>query len=151
MTLDRQVEVELKYRVGLTAAGERILNDDQLGSLRADGPARTSKSQDRYLDTRDGALARAGYAARLRSDGTKTIVSVKSLALGEGSLQRRTEIEGPADPSLAPAAWPHSPARSFILELCGDAPLIDLVTLHQVRHKRLFRDEIGRASCRERV
>jgi CHAD domain-containing protein len=67
-------------------------------------------------------------------------VSVKSLGLADGALQRRTEIEGPADRTLAPSDWPHSPARSFILELCGDVPLVELVTVRQVRRKRRFRD-----------
>ncbi len=137
--MDLPVEVELKYRLSSAAAGERWLNAGLLGSMSAAEPVRRSESEDRYVDTRDGALAGAGYAARLRHDGITTTISVKSLGLAEGSLQRRTEIEGPADGTLAPAAWMPSQARSFIMELCGDAPLIDLVTVRQVRRKRRFR------------
>lgn len=137
--MDLPVEVELKYRLTSAAAGERWLNAGLLGTMSAAGPARRSESEDRYIDTRDGALAGAGYAARLRRDGMTTMISVKSLGRAEGSLQRRTEIEGPADGALPPAAWSPSPARSFVMELCGDAPLFDLVTVRQVRRKRLFR------------
>ncbi len=135
------VEVELKYRLATLETGERLLNGEALGPFRSDGPAKTSESEDRYIDTRDGALARAGFAGRLRRERGTTIVTIKSVAIADGSLQRRTEIEGPADRTLPPLDWPHSPARSFILELCGDAPLVELVTVRQVRRKRRFRDE----------
>ena len=60
------IEVELKYRVVEPEAAERMLNATSLGELAATGPARTAEFEDRYVDTTDGALARAGYAARLR-------------------------------------------------------------------------------------
>ncbi len=42
------------------AIGERLLNADTLGGFRATGAPRTTQHEDRYLDTADGALARAG-------------------------------------------------------------------------------------------
>jgi len=140
-TPEPPVEVELKYRLATLATGERLLDGDVLGPFSAKGPAKTSESEDRYIDTRDGALARAGFAGRLRRERDVTIVTIKSVAIADGSLQRRTEIEGPADPTLPPIDWPPSPARSFILELCGDALLVERVTVRQVRRKRLFRDD----------
>src|SRR5437773_2291996 len=124
MNVERPVEVELKYRLRDLAAGERFLGGDQLGSMTALAAPRSSEFEDRYVDTRDGALNRAGYAARLRRQRSTTIVSVKSLGLATGSLQRRTELEGPADRSLPPADWASSAARSLILELAGDALLV---------------------------
>ena len=136
MTVVRPVEIELKYAVADRAVGERLLGSEALAGFRATGPARTTQNEDRYLDSAGGALARAGFSARLRSSSAGTIVTVKSTATTDGSLQRREELEGPADRTAEPLAWPPSPARSLILELCGDAPLIELATIRQLRRKR---------------
>jgi CHAD domain-containing protein/adenylate cyclase class IV len=130
------MEVELKYRLRDSASGERFLAADSLGPFRASSAARTAQHEDRYLDTSDGALARAGFAARLRQTNSGTIVSVKATTALDGALARREELEGPADRTAEPRDWPPSAARSLILELCGDAPLVELVTVRQLRRKR---------------
>jgi CHAD domain-containing protein/adenylate cyclase class IV len=135
-TQARPTEVELKYRLRDAAAGERFLAADSLGPFRALSAARTAQHEDRYLDTSDGALARAGFAARLRQTNAGTIVSVKATTALDGALARREELEGPADRTAEPRDWPPSAARSLILELCGDAPLVELVTVRQLRRKR---------------
>jgi CHAD domain-containing protein len=135
-------EVELKYRVTDPATGERLLLADQLGGLQATGTgARSTQLEDRYVDTSDGALAKAGFAVRLRQTGADTIVSVKSLTAveGDGGALERDELEGPAD-RVAPAAdWPASDARALVLEHAGDAPLVERVTVRQLRHHRLLK------------
>jgi CHAD domain-containing protein len=138
MTDAPPVEVELKYRVADTAAGERLLHAESLGSLRALGSARTTKTEDQYIDTADGAVAAAGYAARLRRDGDATLVTVKELAKPNGSVARRVEFEGPTDGSREPTAWPPSSARTFLLEITGSDPLVDVATIRQRRRKRKF-------------
>ncbi len=139
MTTARTTEIELKYRVTDSEAAERLVADHRLGDLIATGPARTSQHEDHYVDTADGALARAGFAVRLRQAGGATIVSIKSLARdGGGALHRRVELEGPADRATRPHDWPGSAARSMILELAGDAPLVQLVALRQLRRKRRY-------------
>src|SRR6266540_5584727 len=135
-TQARPKEVELKYRLRDAASGERFLAADSLGPFRASSAARTAQHEDRYLDTSDGALARAGFAARLRQTNAGTIVSVKATTALDGALARREELEGPADRTAEPRDWPPSAARSLILELCGDAPLVELVTVRQLRRKR---------------
>jgi CHAD domain-containing protein len=136
MNVERPVEIELKYRVPDLARGERLLGADTLGPFRATGAAPSLQFEDQYVDTRDGALARAGFAARLRHTRSTLIVSLKSLGLGSGALHRRSELEGPATRSLVAAEWPASPARSLILELAGDAPLEERLTIRQLRRKR---------------
>jgi CHAD domain-containing protein len=135
-------EVELKYRVTDPATGERLLLADQLGGLQATGTgARATQLEDRYVDTSDGALAKAGFAVRLRQTGADTIVSVKSLTAveGDGGAVEREELEGPAD-RVAPASeWPASDARALVLEHAGDAPLVERVTVRQLRHRRLLK------------
>lgn len=138
----RPVEVELKYRVVDPAGAERYLVAEQIGSFSAGPAARASQIEDRYVDTADGAMARAGFAVRLRRSGRDTIVSVKALARteGAGGSFRREELEGPADRTAGPLEWPASDARSLVLELAGDAPLVELVTIRQLRRKRVVRD-----------
>jgi inorganic triphosphatase YgiF len=135
-------EVELKYRVTDPATGERLLAADQLGGLQATGGrARAIQLEDRYVDTREGALAQAGFAVRLRQSGADTIVTVKSLAAteGDGGAVEREELEGPADRVASAADWPASDARALVLEHAGDAPLVERVTIRQLRHRRLLR------------
>jgi triphosphatase len=136
------MEVELKYRVNDPATGERLLAADQLGGLHATGGrARATQLEDRYVDTRDGALANAGFAVRLRQSGDETIVTVKSLASteGDGGAVSRDELEGPADRVAPPAEWEASDARALVLEHAGDAPLVERVTIRQLRHRRILR------------
>jgi CHAD domain-containing protein len=134
----RPIEIELKYRLRDEAAGDRYLAADELAGFAPITPVRSTQLEDRYLDTADGALARAGFACRLRQTAKGTTVSVKSLARrpdGTG-LHRREELEGPADRTAGPRDWPPSDARSLILEQAGDAPLVELVTIRQLRRKR---------------
>jgi CHAD domain-containing protein len=138
----RAVEVELKFRLRDRAAADRFVASDEIGRFKASSPVRTTQLEDRYLDTKDGSLARAGFAARLRGTGGGTVVSVKSTARrpSEHGPHRREELEGPADRTSGPHDWPPSDARSLILELCGDEPLVELVTIRQLRRRRELRD-----------
>lgn len=139
----RPVEIELKYRLLHEAAGDRYLVAEDLAGFTPISAVRSTQLEDRYLDTADGALARAGFAARLRQTAKGTTVSVKSLARrsGESGAHRREELEGPADRTAGPRDWPASDARSLILEQCGDAPLVELVTIRQLRRKRKLQSD----------
>ena len=139
----RPVEVELKFRLKDEAAGDRYLLAEELAGFHPISPVRSTQLEDRYLDTADGALARAGFAARLRQTAKGTTVSVKSMGRRSsgGATHRREELEGPADRTTGPVEWPHSDARSLILEQCGDAPLVELVTIRQLRRKRKLQSD----------
>ena len=102
----RPVEVELKYRVVDLAAAERYLVADEIGAFSGTAAARSSQFEDRYVDTADGALARAGFAVRLRQSGRGTIVSVKSL----GTHRRRRRLACAARSSKVRPTGP--PGRS---------------------------------------
>ena len=142
----RPIELELKYRVDDGESAARYLEAETLGSFVPASPVRSTQVDDRYVDTTDGDLARAGFAARLRRTRKGTTISLKSLANGSGggdaggATHRREEIEGPANEATGPHDWPASDARALVLELAGDAPLIEIVTVRQVRRKRELRD-----------
>ena len=137
---DQPLEVELKYRVRAAAAGDRYLVADDLAGFQPTSPVRSTQVEDRYIDTADGAMARAGFAARLRQTAKGTTVGVKSSVrrVGTGNVHRREELEGPADRTSHARDWPPSDARSLLLEQCGDAPLVEVVTIRQLRRKRIL-------------
>ena len=135
-------EVELRFRVDDLAAAEGLLRATHIGPFGGGVEGmRTVQLEDRYVDTADGAIARAGFAVRLRQKGSETLVSVKSTTHGEapGGAIRREELEGPADRVAAPHDWPPSDARSLVVEHAGDAPFVELVTIRQLRRQRVLK------------
>ncbi len=134
------MEVELKYRMTDAATGERLIAGDDLAGFAALGPATTAEIEDRYVDTTDGALAAAGYAGRLRTGGDGTVITLKGLRRidGGGAVHRREELEGPAVEGEPAASWPESAARDAVVRIAGEAPLDDIASIHQTRHKRLY-------------
>ena len=143
----RHHEVELKFLVTDPATGERLIAADSFGALAVTvGRLRTIQIEDIYVDTADGGLGRHGYAARLRRNGPDTIVSVKSLARTDaaGGAIRREEVEGPADRSGPAVGWPASEARTLVMSIVGDDPLVELVTIRQRRRKRILRSDTTR-------
>lgn len=136
MVTGRKVEVEMKYQLRSPDSADRYLVAPELGQFKPAGPVRIVQIEDRYVDSADWALSRAGFAGRLRRVARETVIGLKRQATPEGRLHRREELEGPADPDTLPAQWPASPARSVVLELCGDAPLVELLTICQVRRVR---------------
>jgi CHAD domain-containing protein len=138
MATDRKIEVEAKYRVARPGAADRYLVAPDLGPFGAQGAVRSIRIEDRYVDSPDWALTRAGFAARLRKSARGVEIGLKSRNVATGGVHRREEIEGPADSGLAPSAWPQSSARDVVLEYCGDQDLVEIVTLRQLRRVRLM-------------
>lgn len=130
-------EVEAKFRAADAATLEALAAAERLGRARL-GPATTFDEVDRYLDTADGRLARAGWACRLRDRGSGLVASLKGPAAESGrpGVHRRPELEGPASASTDPATWPPSDARDALLRLSGDAPLAERLRLVQRRTER---------------
>jgi len=138
VTAPGPVEVELKYQVADLAIGERLLAAEQLGGFSPIGEVRVAEQSDTYLDTPDGILEARRIGVRLRAEDGETTLTVKSAGSVDGAYRRREELEGPADPDTEPAAWPASAARDRLLELIGDQPLHEIVTIRQYRRKRDF-------------
>jgi CHAD domain-containing protein len=137
------MELELKYRVIDPSTGERLLRARSIAGFRASGPVRPVATDDRYLDTADGAFSHARIAVRLRTTGDGRLLTIKGETTAEGALHRREEREGPAGDGLDPRTWPESEARSLLLALAGDAPLHEIVGLRQARRYRTLRDRTG--------
>ena len=88
---------------------------------RSDGPGRVRRpsAPDREDDDDRGQVVGPRGSARATSIGARS------------SRARPTGRPHPRD-------WPPSDARSLILEQCGDAPLVELVTIRQLRRKRIL-------------
>lgn len=135
-------EIELKFDVLRTAPAKRLIEAEQLGGLTAVGPSRIVAMEDTYVDTATARLKAAHWVARFRRiDGTTSVTLKGTARRGTGATHRRAEIEGPADPRLAPSAWPPSAARDRLVEIIGTESLGPLVVLQQRRRQRDFANE----------
>ena len=138
----RSEELELKYLIGDADSAAAAI--DSLFPLPPDEVWRRFRITDRYFDTADKALARAGYGARLRRIGGHTLLTLKSDIEVEGGRHRRLELEAPAGSSLRrPSRWPPSEARDQLLDLVGDRRLIESFRVRQTRRERAI--SFGRA------
>ena len=136
MATERKIEGQMKYRLSSPDGADRYLVAPELSHFKPAGQVRVVQIEDRYVDSADWALTRAGFSARLRRTSRETTIVLKRQATPDGPLPRREELEGPADQQQPPQDWPASPARSVVLELCGDAPLVELLTIRQMRRVR---------------
>jgi inorganic triphosphatase YgiF len=130
-------EVEARFRATSSGPLAVLAVVDRLGPASL-GTAVASSEVDVYLDTPDGALARARWACRLRTRDGRTTLSLKGPpdpAAG-GWLHRRPEAEGPATDARDPASWPASPAREMLERLTDGASLVERFVLQQQRVER---------------
>ena len=141
MTATGPVEVELKYQVADLAIGERLLAAERLAGFLPVDEIRVTEQDDTYLDTEDRILDAQRIGVRLRAEAGTTTLTVKSPGAVAGAYRRREELEWPAQAGQPPAAWPASAARDRLLELIGDRPLVEIVTIRQYRRKRDFATE----------
>lgn len=134
--MDAPLEVELKFLARTDVPLRHLARIASLGPARLGPPAAFGET-DRYLDTPGGRLATAGWACRLRTRGTSTIVSLKGPPRHQPGdvMHRRPELEGPAG-DLPAGGWPPSPARDLLVELAGGDPLVERLTLAQQRTQR---------------
>ncbi len=141
------MEVELKYSFGSEQAFQQLLEATALGGFRLE-PVEALEVHDRYLDTEDTALLKAGYACRLRREhdcslrheGGRCLATIKGLGGAKGAYHRRIEHEVELPELLLPQDWPSCPARDLALSLSGERPLLPLFDLRQERHRRCLYD-----------
>jgi CHAD domain-containing protein len=138
------VEVELKYDVTDRSSLDPVLDAAELAGF-AGGDWRELLVEDRYVDTPGRAVERAGYAARLRFRGDRTILGLKSLTPAAGALHRREEMEAPVSEGLEPRSWPPSDARDLLLGVVGDEPIRERFLVRQRRRVRLVSAPDGTA------
>ena len=126
-------EIELKFRLDESTAQE-LLRHTALGEFLI-GAFTSQDVTDRYFDTSDRALARAGYALRFRRKGDKTELQLKSLTPASGPWHARRELRIPTDTPTDAERWPDIPATAYLRKLIKNQPLQPLFTIHQIRHE----------------
>lgn len=127
-------ELELKYSIADPAAVERAI--DELFPRAKGERWRRFALTDRYFDTADEGLRRAGVGARLRRAHRRTLLTLKSDIEIAGARHRRIELEAPASQWLVAARWPASEARDRLLSITGGTRLIDSFLVRGVRRER---------------
>jgi len=137
MATERKIEIEAKYRVMSRARpiATSLRRSSALHRRRHAPlvPDRRPLRRCRGLEPRPGRLRRS-----TAKDFPRRGDRLKARNGGSGSIHRREEIEGPADATAAPADWPASSARDVVIELCGEQPLLEIVTVRQLRRVRSF-------------
>ena len=92
---------------------------------------------DRYIDTAGHALDVVLARARLRESRGRIELTFKRAGVEDRGVTERLELEGAATSELDPARWPDSAARTELLGVVGEAPLVETARLRQ---HRLVRD-----------
>ena len=130
-------EAEWQFDVPDRAAIERWLGeaeDAKPGGLSL-GRAQTLRLTDRYYDTEDWRLRRAGYALRVRTRGKRSEATLKSLAeAGEEGIKRRREISEALSSGIEHLRDSEGPVGSRLRALAGGRKLVELF---EVRTRRL--------------
>lgn len=132
------MEIEAKLSISDRSTFDRLCQLAALAGYHLE-MGRVTQVHDRYLDTADRAILRAGYACRVRRKGPVHVATLKGLggADADSGIHQRAEYEVPVDDD-APMTWPASPARDLALRLSGGRLLRELFSLRQERHVRLL-------------
>ncbi len=128
-----KIETEMKFVVSneTTFQALKIIETLDDFNFQAKG---TKTVKDRYMDTADQLLLKAGYACRIRYGKQKQVLTLKSLTPPDGDVHRRTELETNITTDDM-ATWGESTANTLLLSIIGRAKLQTLFLLHQIRHK----------------
>ncbi|MBW3622028.1 MAG: CHAD domain-containing protein [Armatimonadetes bacterium] len=134
------MEIEAKYISADPEQIARLLNTTILGDALL-LPAPSQRVEDRYYDTPERDLWRAGYAFRTRKLNDVDLVTLKGRGYTEGPVHLREEYEFECPPDLSPCDWPHEQARELILRIAAEKPLIELLVIRQDRTLRFVQKE----------
>lgn len=133
-----KIETEAKFLIPDSATFSALQQLNQLGDFEL-RPLDSKTVVDRYLDTADQSLFRAGLACRLRRVKDRQIITLKALTPAAGTIHRRQEIEmemtADAFQADQPHSWHQSELKQRVVEIAGPAPLHTLFTLYQTRHQ----------------
>ena len=132
------MEVEAKFSIPDLVTFDRLRQLEEWVGYRLES-AGVKRVHDRYLDTDDRAIMRAGYACRVRLKGQDCIATLKGLGGVDAAsgIHHRAEYEVSVDQD-DPTAWPESRARDLALQLSGGRRLHELFALNQERHLYLL-------------
>lgn len=137
--MDAHREVELK--LAASPHDLRRLQRHPLVQTLSQGRAVTRALESVYFDTRDAALARAGFGLRVRRSGPNRVQTLKREGPAAGGLFERSEYEAPvAGPEPDLALVPDPAVRARLAEIVGSQPLEPVFRTGFRRTRRVLRD-----------
>lgn len=134
------MEIEAKFHVPDEYVLRRLREAPEVAGLPL-SVGEVADVSDTYLDTSQRLVLAAGYFCRRRVKNGRILITVKQLGGVQGVVHHREEYEVELSEDLPPTAWPESQARTRILEMIGDDPLAEVLTLQQTRTTRLVGQE----------
>jgi CHAD domain-containing protein len=145
------METEAKFTVPDEGTFKRLKSARSFGVYKRRG-GRTVNVSDRYLDTADRRFYARHFYVRAREGvalgGNGVLLTLKRLgAVASGPVLTREEHQMQV-PGLDSAEWPQGEVRRLVEEIGGGEPLIDMVTVAQVRNVSvLYQGERAVAEC----
>ena len=136
-----EMEIEAKFRAPDADLLYRLGEATHLASYPIFA-GRTEQLSDTYLDTEQWQMLTAGYACRRRLVGDRILITVKRVRSAEDAanladaVHRREELEVDLPADVPASGWPESEARARVLEVIGDQPLVERLSLRQTRSTR---------------
>ena len=140
------MEIELKYGIPDKAAADMIWEDDYLKNMEEPDSREIVQMKAAYFDTDDYSLSRSRIAFRVRSEGRRTVATLKCKGKTEGALHTREEINVPLsgdDCLIAPGTdiFRHSTLGEELESLVAGRPLASIMDV--VFTRRRFRIDTG--------
>jgi Uncharacterized conserved protein len=119
------MEIELKYKIDTVEKYEKILSDIWIKSHAENSEPETIRMKAAYFDTEDNTLIRHNVAFRIRTEGERTLATLKWSNLDDdiGGLYIRSEINVP----VADQACFFEPDPSVFKESSEGRDLLDLI------------------------
>jgi inorganic triphosphatase YgiF len=131
--LSKNIETEAKFIVPDLTTFKALQQTTNLGDFELN-PVGAKNIVDRYFDTTEMNLFKAGFACRIRSTKGQQILTLKSLTPAEGQIHRRQEIEMEVNTDQ-PQGWAEGETKTLVMGIVGQARLQTLFTLYQTRSK----------------
>jgi inorganic triphosphatase YgiF len=127
-----KIETEAKFTIPEIDTFTALQHITRLGVFELT-PVGVKNIHDRYLDTANRDLYRAGYACRIRTGNERQRLTLKSLTPATEAIHRRYEIEVDVETDQ-PQNWAKGEARALVLGIIGSASLETLFHIYQTRH-----------------
>ena len=137
------LEVEWQFSVESVESVERWLASANIPGYTV-VPAKKKALTDRYLDSADWRLHRAGFTCRVREKGDGAELTLKTMAEAQDSMRSRREVNEPIlSATLESASAAQGICGAIIRHARGLHPLRELFTVHTNRTTFDLSDEGG--------
>ncbi|GAB4127117.1 MAG: hypothetical protein Fur005_36590 [Roseiflexaceae bacterium] len=134
------MEIEAKYRVADRSLLSRLLQLQQLGRFTLIPHSTREEQQNSYYDTPDSLLTTQRMSLRIREQHNQRTATLKRSLGGNQGLHIREEWETDIGAIMPPHHWPASEARTRLLALIGERPLIELFRIRTLRQRIAVHD-----------